>query len=165
MGVAEYPSGECVWTATVPSGYSPHSIEYLPNGNVAVALTGAGDVSKAFVRVYAASVLKNSTVFAEMNLPSAHAVMWDDENDVLWAMGSDTVAAYEIGGTKEKPTMNRINELGGKLSTDGGHDLSLVYGDSTRLWISAKTVWQFNKLTGTFTKTFAGADLMLVLIV
>ena len=42
VGMIEYPSGKCLWEAKVP-GISPHSIELMPNGDIAVATSGSGD--------------------------------------------------------------------------------------------------------------------------
>ena len=46
IGLAEYPSGKMLWE-DLAKGYGPHSIDYLPSGNLVVALSGNGNKDKA----------------------------------------------------------------------------------------------------------------------
>ena len=100
MCVAKYPSGECVWEATA-SGYGPHSIDYLPDGNVVVACSGNSDTQKGCIRIYSTT----SDKYSSYNLVSAHGVLWDDESQLLWALGSSELRAYRVGGTADNPKL------------------------------------------------------------
>ena len=140
--MAEYPSGNGIWS--VGAGSSPHSVEYLPNGLLACALSG-GD---GYIRIYPYNGGNSYNYnYIQSELGSAHAVHWDDELGVLWALGSSKIVAYEIGGTAAKPTMELIPELGCS-GVSGGHDFSPVYGTPGMFWVCGGNAKQFNKYTG-----------------
>ena len=153
--VASYPEEKCLWEAEL-SGTSPHSIEYLPNGMVALASSGGSNTENGFIRVYTAEK-KNDGKYAEKKLTSAHAVLWDETREVLWAMGSTQIVAYEIGGDPTQPTM-RKTEAYGCSSMKGGHDLSAICGDDDKVWVGGSFVGVFDKTTGKIDKNFAGAS-------
>ncbi len=155
MAVVEYPSGKCIWSANA-SSYGPHSIEYLPNGNVAVALSGNSNTDNGCIRIYTASQGKTSGKFISLPLKSAHGVIWDDKNELLWALGYDEIIAYRIVGTQKDPQAIRVAGLGGKLPKSGGHNLSVNEHDPDLLWISSSSVYQFRKSTGAFVTDYDG---------
>ena len=135
MGIAEYPSGKKVWEVNA-SGFGPHSIEYLPNGLVACALSGNGNEEKNEIRIYAVDKNGNPTQeYVRELFLSAHAVHWDSEFGVLWAMGSKEIIAYEISGTPESPKMVRIEGLGCNIGS-GGHDFSAIPNENGLYWFS-----------------------------
>ncbi len=159
IGVAKYPSGECVWSNTA-SGLGPHSIEYLPNGNVAVVCSGNSNTAAGCLRIYTASQGKNSSKYTSVSLVSAHGVVWDDENELLWALGNNELRAYRIGGTDADPTLTEVDGMGGKIPVSGGHNLSVNSTDPDYLWISGSGVCQYRKSTGTFTQSFTGSSVI-----
>lgn len=156
MGVGTYPEGECVWNGTATIG--PHSIEWLPNGNVAVACSGNTNTENGCVRIYAASQGKTSNVYAEAKLVSAHGVVWDEALGVLWALGAETVHAYRIGGTDAAPTITEVVSLRAKMPHGGGHDLQPDPNDPDVLWVSGKNVLRLDKRTGKFDAAFDAAE-------
>jgi hypothetical protein len=145
--VVAYPNGEVLWMAHSP-GSNAHSIELLPNGNVAVAASTAG-----WVRVYASSQGPQATDYTQFSLASAHGVQWDPQNQVLWALGFDRLVALEVNGTANP----RIKELFSvELPTKNGHDLQPVTGDPDRLWVTTGTqVYQFVKSNRSFDSAYA----------
>lgn len=154
MGVAEYPSGKKIWEASA-SGMGPHSIEYLPNGMIACALSGNTDYNKACVKIYDST--KGSPVaVASESLYGAHGVVWDNELGVLWALSNSEIVAYDIGSDPDAPTLTLINGLGGKLPGAGGHDLSTVAESPDKLWVSSNSVYMFDKYTGKFIDAYDG---------
>ena len=154
MGVAEYPSGKKIWEASA-SGMGPHSIEYLPNGMIACALSGNTDYNKACVKIYDSN--KSSPVaVASESLYGAHGVVWDNELGVLWALSNYEIVAYDIGSDPDAPTLTLINGLGGKLPGAGGHDLSTVAESPDKLWVSSNSVYMFDKYTGKFIDAYDG---------
>ena len=154
MGVAEYPSGKKIWEASA-SGMGPHSIEYLPNGMIACALSGNTDYNKACVKIYDSN--KSSPVaVASESLYGAHCVVWDNELGVLWALSNYEIVAYDIGSDPDAPTLTLINGLGGKLPGAGGHDLSTVAESPDKLWVSSNSVYMFDKYTGKFIDAYDG---------
>lgn len=153
--VASYPGEECLWQAEL-GGTSPHSIEYLPNGMVAIASSGGGSIEKGFVRIYSAQK-KNDAGYAEQQLTSAHAVLWDETREVLWAMGNTAIVAYEIGDDPAKPSMKKIAAYGCN-DMKGGHDLSAIVGNDDQVWVGGSFVRIFDKTTGTIIDNYPGAS-------
>lgn len=153
-GVASYPAEECLWEAEL-AGTSPHSIEYLPNGMIAIASSGGSDTDKGFIRVYSAESKKDGK-YAEKLLTSAHAVLWDETREILWAMGSTQIVAYEIGNDSSVPSMTKIASYGCN-DMKGGHDLSAICGDDDHVWVGGSFVGVFDKTTGKIDKSFAGS--------
>jgi hypothetical protein len=148
-----YPQGgEVDWSVELGHGPNPHGIELLPNDNIAVAAS-TGD----FVRVYAASQGQHADDYAEVALPGAHNVLWDDPNDVLWAVGDHLLVKYSITGTDASPQINELASF--ELKTNWGHDLQPVSGDPDRLWVTTSYgVHQFVKSTEKFDTAFPNVD-------
>ena len=157
MGIAEYPSGRKIWEDCA-AGYGPHSIEYLPNGTVAVALSGNKDENKAEIRLYACD--ENgapSQSYVKESFISAHSVVWDPEQSLLWALGKNRLAAYRVGGTPQSPTLTLLEGKGCEVSPSG-HDLSASLLDKDLLYLSANSVYRFHKPTNTLQTSFDGSD-------
>ena len=155
VGVASYPEEKCLWEVEL-KGTSPHSIEYLPSGLVAVASSGGSDTSKGFIRVYSTEKARNNR-YASAQLTSAHAVLWDETREVLWAMGSSEIVAYEIGGDSEAPTMTKISSYGCN-GMKGGHDLSAISGNDDQVWVGGSIIRIFDKTTGELISNYAGSS-------
>ena len=159
MGIAEYPSGQKIWEVKA-SGYGPHSIEYLPNGLVACALSGNGNKEKNEIRIYATDSSGIPTgEYIKDSFLSAHAVYWDNEFGILWAMGSNEIIAYEISGTPEKPIMTRIEGFGCGIPS-GGHDFSPMTTESGLYWISTSSVQIFNKYENRIISDYNGKTII-----
>ena len=126
--LVSYSTGRARW-ATAITGSNPHSVELLPDGNVAVAASDG-----AFIRVYAASQSDRSTRHAQFDLPGAHGVHWDDARQTLWALGQDQLVALKVGGTPGRPSLTATRIVG--LPDSGGHDLDVVARDQSRLWVT-----------------------------
>lgn len=154
VGLASYPDGKCLWETKLNS-YSPHTIEYLPNGLVAVACSGGSDTSKGFVRLYNI----NTSDYFEVKIKSAHGLLWDDVRGLLWTLGDTTISAYNIGNDPNVPTLSAV-EYYGTSSVKGGHDMSVVAGEPNTLWISGSAVWQFNMTTGDLISNYDGNEII-----
>ncbi|MCS0639327.1 DUF6528 family protein [Streptomyces sp. LP05-1] len=154
--VVAYPGGGRHWGAALsPGGIAdnPHSIELLPNGDVAVAASTGG-----LVRLYAASRGPAGVPYTSYPLADAHGLRWDARLRVLWALGGDRLVALrpEPGPAGGAPVLTRLLEV--PLPERGGHDLGQVAGDTGRLWVSTgKAVYQYVKSTGEFVRDFPGA--------
>lgn len=153
MAVTNYPDGERVWSQQVTGQDSPHAIEVLPDGNVAVVASMGG-----WVRVYTSSQGMNSNHYAEFPLKDAHGVVWDPQNDTLWALGYEELIGLRVGGTPAEPAISEIAGKRFKIPVKGGHDLQPVHGNPDRLWITSKGVWQFVKSTGKFDADYDGSE-------
>lgn len=153
MCVAKYPSGECVWEATA-SGLGPHSIEYLPDGNVAVVCSGNSDTQNGCIRIYSTA----SSKYTSYKLVSAHGILWDDESQLLWALGASELRAYRLAGTTQSPKLELAEGLGTNSGISGGHNLSVYSADTDYLWISGSKVWLYQKSTGKVISDYDGAS-------
>lgn len=150
--VATYPGGSMLWAQNVGGSYNPHSVELLPNGNVAVAAS-AGN----FVRVYAASQGSRNGTYAQFNLNGAHSVLWDPNNNVLWALGTSVLLKLNVGGTAANPTLSQADSI--SLPATSGHDLSPFFGEPDKLWVTVSlNAYVYRKSTKTFTGAPGGAN-------
>ncbi|WP_410646064.1 DUF6528 family protein [Amycolatopsis sp. cmx-4-54] len=150
--VVPYPAGDrAYWAANVGGPANPHSIELLPDGNVAVAASTGG-----WVRIYTASQGQRSTAYTEYRLVGAHGVVWDAGRNVLWALGTDVLVALKVGGTPGAPVLTEQRSV--PVPTKGGHDLQPIPHRSDLLWVTTEAgVYQFSKTSGGFTQRYAGA--------
>ena len=153
IGVAEYPSGKCIFE-TNAKGYGPHSVEYLPDGSLVVVCSGNSDTDKGCVRLYPAKDGKISSTFKSYKLVSGHGVVWDNYTGVLWTLGSSELRAYRHEGGE----LIQATELTYTGGISGGHNLSVSPSDPDVLWISGSKVWQLRKSTGKLSLTYDGAD-------
>ncbi|GAB3941620.1 DUF6528 family protein [Kribbella albertanoniae] len=148
-----YPSGQRLWAVNVGSANNPHSVELLPDGNVAVAASNGG-----FIRVYTASQGSSSASYASYPLPDAHGVQWDPARQVLWVLGGSKLAALKITGTTAAPILTEVSMVPGL--TAGGHDLAPALEDHDRLWVSTGSkVYQVSKSAGAIVATFDQAGI------
>ncbi|MER7752001.1 DUF6528 family protein [Kitasatospora sp. NPDC097643] len=143
--VVDTATGTTRWAADVGRAANPHSIELLPDGNVAVAASDGG-----WVRVYAASQGPRATAFAAHRLPGAHGVQWDERTGLLWALGDEELTALRVGGTPAAPTLTVARTT--PLPESGGHDLAPVLAAAGRFWISTSTgLWRYDPAADHFT--------------
>lgn len=158
VGIAGYPSEKCLWEVEL-KGTSPHSIEYLPNGTVAVASSGGNNTENGFIRLYSTDKNGNTYKYAEARLTSAHAVLWDESRGVLWAMGSTDIVAYEIGDDPSNPKLERISGYGSS-EMKGGHDLSAICGDDDKVWVGGSFIRTFDRSTGVLSSKYDGESVI-----
>jgi len=176
--IAAYPSGNKIWTmgfSTDSPQVEIHSVELLPNGNVALASAGRG-----WVRVYSSSQpTPNQGHFAEFSLGSAHAVLWDPSISRLWVIGwlpinslyywdplNQVITALQITGTAANPVLTEDTNYRTVLPGKYGHEISPYYYDNDKLWVAVqvdnadnnKGVYIFNKSTKTFTPVSGTAN-------
>ncbi|GAA2669556.1 DUF6528 family protein [Streptomyces aculeolatus] len=157
--VVEVPTGRRYWAGALAGGtdtVNPHSIELLPDGNVAVA-GSTGDT----IRLYAASQGPAADTYFEYRFDDAHGLQWDNRRGVLWAIGHDELIALKVGGTPAEPTLTLVDAVA-LPHPDGlsasGHDLSAVAGRPGRLWITTGYgVFQYDIAGRTFHQDYAGA--------
>ncbi len=151
-GIASYPEGKRLWQTSLGKS-SPHTIEYIPGGYIAVASSGGSDTSKGVIRLYS---LESGKSYGYAKLTSAHGLLWDETRELLWALGSSDIVAYEIGGTPEKPELIKV-PFYGTTAMQGGHDLSAIPGDDDRVWVGGSFVRIFDKTTGELIDSYPGS--------
>ena len=142
-----------VWARAFSAGVYPRAVELLPNGNIAVASMGDN-----WVRVYASSQGSSAATYDQVTLDHAKGLLYDPINDILWAVGTNALKAYQVGGLST-PTITEITSKSKTLpSGSTGLDVNCYYGDMNKLCVSTTTgAFIYNKTTGTFTAT-AGAS-------
>ncbi|WP_459649827.1 DUF6528 family protein [Kitasatospora sp. Ki12] len=144
--VVETATGRARWAADLGPAANPHSIELLPDGNVAVAASTGG-----WVRLYAASQGPRAAGYAEVPLPDAHGVHWDARTGLLWALGATTLTALRVGGTPAAPTLTVARST--SLPDRGGHDLAPVLASPGRFWVSTLAgLWSYDPSEDRFTR-------------
>lgn len=149
----EYPSGNLLWETTEPAD-NPHSIEYLPNGLVAVA-SSAGNAICLFDPADSDPNAPDHTI----ELADAHGVLWDEDNQVLWGIGRMNLIAYKIKYVDGKITVTVDRNLTAALPDDHAHDLAADFRDKNCLIITtASKVFVYNKVSKNFTELFEDVD-------
>ncbi|MFJ9773597.1 DUF6528 family protein [Kitasatospora sp. NPDC101157] len=144
VAVVDTATGRTRWAADVGPSDNAHSIELLPDGNVAVV------ASRGWVRLYAASQGPRATAYSEFGLPGAHGVARDDRSGLLWALGAGALVALRVGGTPAAPTLTAVRTV--PLPDPGGHDLAPVRSAPGRFWLSTlRGLWQYDPAADRFT--------------
>lgn len=142
--ILAYPSGQKLWARDLGTLVWPHSAELLPNGN----LVTASSTGNLLTLYNTTSGFSNS---ASAALTTAHGVLWDPVNYILWAIGQSTITAYTTG-TRAAPALAIIAARTATLPTTGGHDIAPYFGDNNKLWVTTSSgVYIYNKTTKTFT--------------
>src|SRR5690606_5503699 len=122
-----------------------HSVEYLPGGRIATALSTAKKGGDR-IEIYDA-YLSNTPLFTD-SLYSGHGLSWNKERKLLYALGSDKLRAYSLKNwNKRSPKL--LLEKEWKLPATGGHDLFLSSSDKLLLSTS-RHVWEFDIATERF---------------
>lgn len=150
--VVPYPLGRNpYWAVDLGPKANPHSIDLLPDGDVAVVASNGG-----WLRVYTAANRRRPTSFAAISLKQAHGVYWDGHLNVLWAVGDRQLVAIRVGGNAAQPRLTVLHRA--TLPSVDGHDLEPVAGRPDRLWITTgKHIYQYVKPTGRFVRNFPGS--------
>jgi hypothetical protein len=148
--IITYPEGKTVWSTNYAAN-NPHSVELIP-GDIFVVASSTGGALRFF------DLLGESNKYIEVNYPDAHGVLWDPENQLLWALGEDMLRAFAVerdsAGTI---SVTEITERRSTAPTGGGHDLAPVYGDTNQLWVTTNSaVYRYDKTTKEFTSFDSG---------
>ena len=137
----EMPSGKALWWAKVTNA---HSIERLPGGSIAVASSvGAGGNKIVF---FDAAVPGKPV--AEVPLPSAHGVVWDEERTGLWAIGFKELVFCQM--KKGDPPLSFQVKARYRLPDEDGHDLRPVPHSADLILSTHAGVWRFHRGKGEF---------------
>ena len=151
--IVSYPEGEVIWSVSGKSGSNPHSIEILPSGNIVTASSTDGQV--AIFNTYANLKEGAALKVSYYSLPGAHGVLWDPENELVWAIGDYDLVAYQVREKDGVEILSKINGIGAKLPTTGGHDLSADLTDTNFLWCTTNSgVYHFDKEANEFITKF-----------
>ena len=149
-----YPAGELLWSTNMAAN-NPHSIELMPNGVIAIASSTGAEI-----RFFTTTEKVAKKIAARVTLEDAHGVLWDDENQILWAIGRTVLTAYEVVLNADgSVTVTEDTSRRATIPSDHAHDLAPVYGNADALWITTGShVYQFNKKSKTFSTDYAGHE-------
>jgi len=144
-----YNTGRTFWSCTYPylssdtGNYNGHAIELMPNGVIAVA--GSSGNAITFFDV----TTRSHSNRVKIELTDAHGVIWDPQNNVLWACGKKIIRGYEVTLTNKVITVTqKYDDV--ILATDNAHDFKPVYGQPGKYWITTGSkVYIFDSNTRT----------------
>lgn len=148
-GLIERASGKLLWSAAVTNA---HSVERLPNDRIAAASSLSGDKLLLF------DIKSDSPATPVWSAPlkSAHGLVWDEQRQVLWALGFDELRRY---GLKDWQTAKPALELQKTIALpdNDGHDLRPVPSTKDKpsndlLVTTEHHVWLFDRETEKFRK-------------
>ena len=147
-----YPAGELLWY-TDTAANNPHSIELMPNGVIAIASS-----TGAQVRFFTTNEKFAKKPAATMSLEDAHGVLWDEQNQILWAVGRTVLTAYRVTLNADGTVVvSEDTSRRATIPSDHAHDLAPVYGNPDELWITTGLhVYRYNKVTKTFFTEYDG---------
>ncbi len=160
VGMIAYPGGECLWEAKV--GISPHAMELLPNGDIVVAASGGSEAQKGRMHYLQRQEDGSYMQTCEHSLYGAHGVLWDPEQQILWASGFDDVVAFRLETDEEgRHTMSLVEGRGVTIPCSYGHDLMQDLSNPDILWVSpSPEVYQFTKSGNQLLTEFPHSDVI-----
>ena len=135
------------------AGGNPHSVELLPDGNVAVA-SSTGRTLKIFkVKEQPFDPDKQKCMTA-LDLPGGHGVVWDAKRGTLFALGYTNL--YELAYAPETMSVKVLHcwDYTKPCADAWGHDL-VSDGKGGYYFTNHAAVWQFDPDTGVFAKARA----------
>ena len=118
-----------------------HSAEWLPGGRIAVA----GSTHDQGNRISLFDVEQSETVLYRDSLYSGHGLVWDENRQLLYALGYDELRAYRLHNwDSSSPSLELSHRW--KIPGISGHDLAPSTTDPNRLILSEhESVWTFDK--------------------
>lgn len=154
--------GQKLWVMGFNDTTRLHAMEILPDGNSVVASAGAA-WPQGWIRIYSSSQPSpNHGVNTQYYFTSAHAVLWDQTHQVLWALGNE-LRKYgyntpRTGGTITNPKLDLLTSYT-VLPSAWGHDLAADVNNPDQLYLTTNGgVYIFHISTGTFSNVPGAAQ-------
>lgn len=146
----DYETGEDIFSTNM-TAQNPHAAEILPCGVLAVASS-----TGAQIRFF--NVKSGKSEMLAIDYPDAHGLLYDPQNDVIFAVGTNLLKAYRVSLADDgTPVVTEATEFAATIPTGSAHDLQPVYGDTDRLWISTgSAVYQYSKSQKKFFTDYEG---------
>ncbi|MBQ8254558.1 MAG: hypothetical protein IJY94_03530 [Clostridia bacterium] len=142
-------TGQRVWYTTNTPDNS-HCIEILPNGIIAVGGTVGHDV-----HFYNLNGDDPTEILYEHPLNNAHGLLWDPDNNVLWATGHIYLQALNVTLNAGGTVTVEINEeiTAPNTPEPSTHDLQPYFGNKDLILVSTSNyIFVYNKVTKTYTE-------------
>lgn len=156
VGIIDYNTKATLWQVTNETDV--HSVEMMPNGDLVVVCSGGSNIENGYVRYFPLSQNNGAKTYSSTYaFKSGHGVCWDPERNILWALGWDGVRGYIVRdyGTTNAQLVH-IKSINFPSQDINGHDLSPVYGQPGKYWITANSyIWQFDAATETITRSYS----------
>jgi hypothetical protein len=122
-----------------------HSAELLPNDRIAVA--GSTGNNGNCINIYNLH-MSDSIIYSD-SLYSAHGVVWDDPQQILYALGYDELRMYKLlNWNNSSPGIELIKKI--KIPGISGHDLNATRDKNQLILTENNSTWLFNKKEKTF---------------
>lgn len=151
IGVIDYQTKQLLFSHN--PGRGPHSVELLPNGDLVAVCSGNSNSSDGCVLYYALTKGEKKPS-SQYSLESAHGVVWDPENNVVWALGGKKIVAFNVSEGK----LSLINGMG-VSGFSGGHELTPILGSPGEYWVSVgKQVLRFDGNNGTIVESYQNSE-------
>ncbi len=128
------------------AGGNTHSIECLPDGNL-VSASSDGSYLRVFCTDPSVSHPPDDVKYSDAALADAHGVVWDYQNQCLWAIGDRELVRFRYNGERVNPLLKE--EARFTLPSPGGHDLFPVPG-TRKLFLTSGGVFMFDTENETF---------------
>jgi len=140
--LVERSTGKALFYAAV---LNAHSADVMPGGRLAVA----SSVGQTGNRLILFDLKWPDKPLYSDTLVSAHGVVWDEDRDLLWALGGDELRAYRrVDWDTDQPSL--VCDAAFPLPSRGGHDMSPVPRTSKMLITAGRRVYEFDRETRTF---------------
>lgn len=117
------------------AGPNVHSAELLPDSNIVAACSTVN-----WLRLFC--TMTDSACFVDYPLPDAHGVVWDNERQLLWAIGINELRSYRYNHNRAKPELTL--ERSYPLPSPGGHDLFPSLRGQSLYATTWDHIWEFN---------------------
>ena len=128
---------DVLFYAIIPNA---HSAEILPGNRVVVA----GSTAEGGNSISLYDLNKSNHVLYKDSLYSGHGVIWDNERELLWALGYDELRAYTLEDWQTStPTLKKISTY--RIPGISGHDLQVFPGTSKLFITEEGSVWTFDR--------------------
>ncbi|WP_086738295.1 DUF6528 family protein [Streptomyces glaucescens] len=132
---------DLIWSARITS--YPHSIERVPHAGTVVV---AGSRDRLHVFAPSSSDPASLKEVQTLTFTKAHAVLWDEQNGLLWVTGGTLIRTYRVNGTLRAA---RLQKHGPDITIAGnGHDIQPDYArPGTLLVTDSHRVYSVDKAT------------------
>ncbi|MFJ9041124.1 hypothetical protein ACIRF8_31720 [Streptomyces sp. NPDC102406] len=138
---AHLTRADLLWSTRITS--YPHSIERVPDAGTVVV---AGSRDRLHVFGPSSSDLATLKEVQTLEFTKAHAVLWDDQSNLLWVTGGTVVRTYRVKATMRAA---RLEKAGPDITIAGnGHDIQPDYArPGTLLVCDSHHVYALDKAT------------------
>ena len=142
VALVERATAAVVFYAYVPNA---HSADMLPNNKIAVAASRHENGNRLLIY----DLEKSDKELLSEPLESGHGIVWDQQRQLLWALGYDQLKAYQlVDWDTSEPSLLLYNSY--NLPESGGHDLYPVPESAEMTVTTSNHCWVFNRDSGSF---------------